>query len=60
MTEEEKIPHSASETAAPQVRVVDEEFLQAKDLINLFIKTIKSLRLYPADNPAQDCFEELS
>ena len=58
MTEEEKIPHSASETTAPQVRVVDEEFLQAKDLINLFIKTIKSFRLYPADNPTLTGMQE--
>jgi hypothetical protein len=29
----------------------DEEFLQAKDLANYFIKTIKSFRLYPGDNP---------
>lgn len=41
MTEEEKISHNASETTVPQTRIVDEEFLQAKDLINLFIKTIK-------------------
>jgi len=41
MTEEEKIPHSASETTAPQVRVIDGEFLQAKDLIDAFIKPSK-------------------
>jgi hypothetical protein len=29
----------------------EEDYLQAKDLINLFIKTIKAFRLYPADNP---------
>jgi hypothetical protein len=52
MTAEEKKDSLVnSETVGSEVRMVDEEFLQAKDLINTFIKTIKSFRLYPADNP---------
>jgi HEAT repeat protein len=50
---EEKDPHIRSKTTDSEVRlVVDDELLQGKDLINVFIKTIKALRLYPADNPA--------
>jgi len=49
--EEKKSPHIRFETTGSEVRVVDEEFLQAKDLINVFLKTIKAFRLYPADNP---------
>ena len=52
MTAEEKNdPLVHSETAGSEVRIVDEEFQQAKDLINLFIRTIKAFRLYPANNP---------
>ncbi len=50
--EEKKIPHISPETTGSEFRVVDEEFLQAKDLINVFLKTIKAFRLYPTDNPA--------
>ena len=49
--EEKKIPHISPETTGSAFRVVDEEFLQAKDLINVFLKTIKAFRLYPTDNP---------
>jgi len=53
MTAEEKknLP-LGSETTSSEVRVVDEEILEAKDLINVFLKTIKAFRLYPPDNPA--------
>jgi hypothetical protein len=36
----------------------DEELLQARDLIGAFVKTIKSFRFYPADNPALKGFQE--
>lgn len=49
--EEKKSPHLRSETTDSEFRLVDEEFLQAKDLINVFLKPIKAFRLYPADNP---------
>lgn len=30
----------------------DEEFLQARDLMTVFVKTIKAFRLYPPENPS--------
>jgi len=51
--EEKKNLNIHSETAGSE-----EEYLQAKDLINVFIKTIKAFRLYPADNPTLTGIQE--
>jgi HEAT repeat protein len=51
MGEEKKNPNIPSEATGSEGRLADEEFLQGKDLTNGFIKTIKAIRLYPADNP---------
>jgi len=50
-SENEKNLPVGSQTTGSEVRAVDEEPQQAKDLVNAFIKTIKAFRLYPADNP---------
>ncbi len=38
---------------------VDEVLLQARDLMNILVKTIKAFRLYPPDNPALTGFRDL-
>jgi HEAT repeat protein len=50
-TEDRKDIKLRAETAGAEIRGEEEEFIQTKDLINVFVKTIKSFRLYPADNP---------
>ncbi|MBP1712738.1 MAG: HEAT-like repeat-containing protein [Deltaproteobacteria bacterium] len=49
--ENEKTFSAGSQISESEVRAVDEEYQQAKDLVNSFIKTLKAFRLYPADNP---------
>lgn len=36
---------------------LDEAVLQARDVMNFFVKTIKASRLYPPENPAPRNFE---
>src|SRR5512147_3257252 len=50
-SEKKSFPAVRSNTTESETSVVDEEFLGARELINLFIKTIKAFRLYPGDNP---------
>jgi len=38
---------------------LDEVILQARDVMNIFVKTIKAYRLYPRENPALDDFRRL-
>ncbi len=35
---------------------LDEAVLQARDVMNIFVKTIKAFRLYPPENPSLDEF----
>ena len=57
-SETEKNLPVGSQTAESEVRAVDEEHQQGKDLVNAFIKTIKAFRLYPADNPTLKGMQE--
>ena len=54
---EKNIP-AESQIPESEVRGVDEELQQARDLVNTFMKTIKAFRLYPADNPTLKGMEE--
>ena len=54
---EKNIPVS-SQNPGSEIRAVDEEFQQGKDLVSAFIKTIKAFRLYPADNPTLKGIQE--
>ena len=57
-SETEKNLPLGSQTAGSEIRAVDEEYQQGKDLVNAFIKTIKAFRLYPADNPTLKGMQE--
>ncbi len=57
-SESEKNASATPPTAGSEVRAVDEEYQQGKDLLNAFIKTIKAFRLYPADNPTLKGMQE--
>src|SRR4030042_5894879 len=37
---------------------LDELIVQARDVMNIFVKTIKAHRLYPPENPALDEFRK--
>ncbi len=47
-----------SQIPGTEIRAVDEEYQEAKDLVKAFIKTIKAFRLYPADNPTLKGMQE--
>ena len=42
----------SGEIASFEGEQVDEIFLHARDLMNIFIKTIKAFRIYPPENPS--------
>jgi HEAT repeat protein len=43
---------ATDEIASFEGEEVEEVFLHARDLINIFVKTIKAFRLYPPENPS--------
>ncbi len=43
---------ATDEIASFEGEEVEEVFLHARDLMNIFVKTIKAFRLYPAENPS--------
>jgi hypothetical protein len=54
---EKNLP-AGSQEAGTDLRALDEELQQGKDLLNTFIKAIKAFRLYPADNPTLKGMQE--
>ena len=42
----------SDEIASFEGEEVEEVLLHARDLMNIFVKTIKAFRLYPPENPA--------
>jgi HEAT repeat protein len=49
----------SDEIASFEGEQVEEIFLHARDLMNIFVKTIKAFRLYPAENPSLTGFRDL-
>lgn len=56
---EKKDLDAADEIASFEGEAVEEVFLHARDLMNIFVKTIKAFRLYPAENPSLAGFRDL-
>ena len=50
---------AADEIASFEGEEVEEVFLHARDLMNIFVKTIKAFRLYPPENPSLVGFRDL-
>ena len=50
---------AADEIASFEGEEVEEVFLHARDLMNIFVKTIKAFRLYPPENPSLAGFRDL-
>ena len=49
----------SDEIASFEGEEVDEILLHARDLMNIFVKTIKAFRLYPPENPSLVGFRDL-
>ncbi len=49
----------SSEIASFEGEEVDEILLHARDLMNIFVKTIKAFRIYPPENPSLVGFRDL-
>jgi HEAT repeat protein len=56
---EKKDPEATDEIASFEGEEVEEVFLHARDLMNIFVKTIKAFRLYPPENPSLVGFRDL-
>ena len=56
---EKKTIDVSDEIASFEGEEVDEVFLHARDLMNIFVKTIKAFRLFPPENPSLVGFREL-
>ena len=56
---EKKDLDAADEIASFEGEEVEEVFLHARDLMNIFVKTIKAFRLYPPENPSLVGFRNL-
>ena len=50
---------AADEITSFEGEEVEEVFLHARDLMNIFVKTIKAFRLYPPENPSLVGFRDL-
>ncbi len=55
----EKGLDASEEIASFEGEEVDEILVHARDLLNIFIKTIKAFRIYPAENPSLTGFRDL-
>jgi HEAT repeat protein len=49
----------SSEIPSFEGEEIDEVFLHARDLMNIFVKTIKAFRIYPPENPSLTGFRDL-
>ena len=49
----------SSEIASFEGEEIDQVFLHARDLMNIFVKTIKAFRIYPPENPSLTGFRDL-
>ncbi|HEX7371476.1 MAG TPA: HEAT repeat domain-containing protein [Thermodesulfobacteriota bacterium] len=56
---EKKTIDVSDEIASFEGEEVDEVFLHARDLMNIFVKTIKAFRIFPPENPSLVGFREL-
>lgn len=56
---EKKSLDVSDEIASFEGEEVDEVFLHARDLMNIFVKTIKAFRIFPPENPSLVGFREL-
>jgi HEAT repeat protein len=56
---EKKTIDVSDEIASFEGEEVDEVFLHARDLMNIFVKTIKAFRIFPPENPSLIGFREL-
>jgi len=56
--EEKKEIDISEEIPVLQGEGLDEAVLQAKDLMNTFVKSVKAFRLYPPENPSLNEFQE--
>ncbi len=56
---EKKSLDVSDEIASFEGEEVEEVFLHARDLMNIFVKTIKAFRIYPPENPSLVGFREL-
>ncbi|MBI4496235.1 MAG: HEAT repeat domain-containing protein [Deltaproteobacteria bacterium] len=55
---ESKALENSAEIPIPEGTELSEEFIQARDLVNTFVKTIKAFRLYPPENPSLRGFRD--
>jgi len=59
LEKEKKSLDVSDEIASFEGEEVEEIFLHARDLMNIFIKTIKAFRIFPPENPSLVGFREL-
>jgi HEAT repeat protein len=59
LEKEKKNLDISGEIASFEGEEVEEVFLNARDLMNIFVKTVKAFRLYPPENPSLIGFRDL-